>query len=244
MPSSQIPSVLVSRAVRVIRPRDLSDLYVNPSSELARLETQGAAQRFARGYYVLVPAGSVGSAGWRPTIEALALGVAVADYGVHGVALMGPSAARLHGGLPRALALGVVAIPKQRPSLITRWGQIAFHTRDVARLDIERVDTDLVAGYRTSTEQTILDLARWADAWDVSANMIAEAITSLAGRADWDLIRDLALRQGERAAYVRAAWVAYPIVGEAPMISVRGPIKSLGLRPSGPVVAGRFQIDE
>lgn len=244
MAAPQIPSVLVSRPVRVVRPRDLNELYVNPSAELARLEDQGAVQRFATGYYTLVPAESVGNSRWRPTIEALALGVAVADYGVDRVALMGPSAARLHGALPRALALGSVAIPKQRPPLATRWGQIGFHTRDVARLDLERVDTDLVAGYQTTVEQTILDLSRWAGTWEVSIDMISEAITALGGRADWSLTRDLAVKQGERAAYMRALWVASPVVPDAPMLRLRGPIKSRGLRPSGPVVTGRFQIED
>ena len=244
MPTPRIPSVLVSRPDRVVRPRDLKELYVNPSSELARLEDQGAVQRFARGYYALVPAQSVGSSGWRPTIEALALGVAVTDYGVDQVALMGPSAARLHGALPRAVALGSVAIPKQRPPLTTRWGRISFHTRDVARLDLEHVDTDLVAGYQTTVEQTILDLARWAHTWDISRDMISEAITALAGRADWSLTRDLAVKQGERAAYVRASWVAYPVVSNVPRLRARGPVESHGLRPSKPVAAGRFPIEQ
>ena len=244
MPTPQIPSVLVSRPVRVVRPRDLRELYVNPSSELARLADQGAVQRIARGYYTLVPAESVGDPLWRPTIEALALGVGVADYGVDRVALMGPSAARLHGAVPRAVALSSVAIPKQRPPLATRWGRIGFHTRDVARLDLEHVDTDLAAGYQTTVEQTILDLARWADVWDISRDMIAEAIEVLAGRADWLLIRDLALEQAERAAYVRAGWVAYPAVPDVPHLQVRGPVKSRGLRPSKPVPAGRFPIEQ
>jgi len=244
MPTPQIPRVLVSRSVRVVRPRDLRELYVNPSSELARLEDQGAVQRFARGYYALVPAESVGDSGWRPTMEALALGVAVADYGVDRVALMGPSAARLHGALPRAVALGSAAIPKQRPPLVTRWGSIGFHTRDVARLDLERVDTDLTAGYQTTVEQTILDLSRWGHTWDISRQMIAEAIVALAGRADWLLTRDLALKQGERAAYVRACWVAYPTVPDVPSLRVRGPVKSYGLHPPKPVDVGRFPIEE
>jgi len=244
MPTPQIPSMLVSRSVRVVRPRDLRELYVNPSSELARLEDQGAVQRFARGYYALVPAESVGDSRWRPTIEALTLGVAVADYGVDLVALMGPSAARLHGALPRAVALGSVAIPKQRPPLATRWGRIGFHTRDVVRLDLEHVDTDLAAGYQTTVEQTILDLARWADTWDVSSEMISEAIETLAGRADWSLTRELALEQGERAAYVRAGWVASATVSDVPHVRVRGPVKSYGLRPSKPVAVGRFPIEE
>lgn len=244
MPTPQIPSVLVSRPIRVVRPRDLKGLYVNPSSELARLEEQGAVRRVARGYYALVPAESMGQREWRPSIEALALGVAVADYGADRVALMGPSAARLHGALPRALALGSVAIPKQRPPLKTRWGRIGFHTRDVSRLDLERVDTDLAAGYQTTVEQTILDLARWADTWDVSIEMIVEAIAVLAGRANWSLTRDLALKQGERAAYVRASWVAYPVVPDVPSLRVRGLVKSHGLRPARPVPAGRFPIEQ
>ncbi len=244
MPTPQIPSVLVSRPIRVVRPRDLGDLYVNPSSELARLANQGAVRRIARGYYALVPAESVGDPGWRPTIEALALGVAVADYGADRVALMGPSAARLHGALPRAVALGSAAVPKQRPPLATRWGRIGFHTRDVARLDLEHVVTALASGYQTTVEQTILELARWADAWDVTTGMISEAIETLAGRADWSLIRELALEQGERAAYVRAGWVAYPAVPETPHLQVRGPVRSHGLGPSRPVPAGRFPIEQ
>jgi hypothetical protein len=150
----------------------------------------------------------------------------------------------MHGALPRAVALGSVAIPKQRPPLATRWGPIGFHTRDVIRLDLEHIDTDLAAGYQTTVEQTILDLARWADTWDVSREMIAEAIVALAGRADWSLTRDLALKQGERAAYVRASWVAHAAVPDVPHLRVRGPVKSHGLRPSQPVAAGRFPIEE
>lgn len=242
MPTPQIPSVLVSRPIRVVRPRDLKGLYVNPSSELARLEQQGAVRRVARGYYALVPAESIGQRAWRPSIEAVALGVAVADYGVDQVALMGVSAARLHGGIPRALALGTVAIPKQRPCLETRWGRIRFHTRNVGRLHLERARTDLVVGYQTTVEQTILDLARWADSWDVSAEMISEAITALAGKAEWSLVRDLAVQQRARAAYVRASWVAFPIVQDAPSLQVRGTVDSYGLRPSRPLAAGRFPI--
>jgi hypothetical protein len=114
----------------------------------------------------------------------------------------------------------------------------------VVRLDLEHVRTDLAAGYQTTVEQTILDLARWADTWDVSSEMISEAIEALAGRADWSLTRDLALEQGERAAYVRASWVAYPAVPEVPHLRVRGPVKSHGLRPSKPVGVGRFPIQE
>lgn len=234
MPSPQIPSALVARPERVVRPRDLGGLYANPRKELARLTGQGVAIPIARGYYVIVPPESIGQRNWRPAIEALSLGVGVADYGATHVALMGPSAARIHGAIPRAVAVGSVAVPKQRPPLDTRWGSIVFHRRVVGRLDLERVDTELVRGYQTTVEQTLLDLARWGDAWNVSADMIVEAVRTLAGRADWSLVRDLALEQGERLAYVRATRVAGPSAEGAPTIQFRGRVSPKGLLSSDP----------
>ena len=229
MATSQVPAALVSREVRVVRPRDLSEMYVNPTAELARLEETGAVVRFARGYYAIVPAEFIGGHVWRPTIEALSLGVAVADYGADQVALMGPSAARMHGVIPRAIGEGSVATPKQRPPLKTRFGRIRFHRRVVDRLDLERVDTELARGYQTTVEQTLLDLARWGDAWDVSADMIVEAIRALAGRAEWSLVRDLAVEQAERLAYVRATRVAGPMAEAAPPLQFRGQLSAKGI---------------
>lgn len=234
MRTPQVPAGLIARSVRVVRPRDLSETYVNPTTELVRLEEAGAVVRIAHGYYVVVPAEFIGEGSWRPTIEALALGVAVVDYGVDRVALMGPSAAKTLGAMPRAVAEAAVATPKQRPPLATRFGRIRFHKRAVERLDLERVDTELVRGYQTTVEQTLLDLALWGDAWDVSVDMIVEAIRALAGRADWSLVRDLALEQGERLAYARATKVAGAFAEEAPPIRFRGPVSPKGILPIEP----------
>jgi hypothetical protein len=232
MGEHNIPTVLASRELRVVRPRDLKHLYVNPSSELTRLVDQGIAQRISRGYFVLVPSQWLGYEDWRPKIEAVGLGIGIADYGVPNVALMGISAARLHGTVPRALAVASIAVPKQRPTIHSAWGHIVFHTRDVNELDLERVDTELASGYQTTAEQTILDLARWPSAWKTSLKMISESIETLAYRADWALVRDLALSQRQPSAYMRARWVAHAVVPDAPILHSREPVNPLGLRPS------------
>lgn len=236
----QIPNALISRTPRIFRPKDLASTYVNPTAEITRLVGQGVAVRVARGYYALVPSQWIAAGGWRPDLEAVALGVATADYGTRRVAVMGPSAARLLGALPRAVAIAAVLIPKQRPSLPTPWGRILFHRRDAGRLDLQRVDMDLASGYQTTIEQTILDLARWGDAWDISPALVVEAIVALAARADWDLLRDLAVKQGERAAYVRARRLSQAIAPDAPELRVRGNVGSLGLEPVSSPGSGGF----
>ncbi|MFH1329526.1 MAG: type IV toxin-antitoxin system AbiEi family antitoxin domain-containing protein [Actinomycetota bacterium] len=215
MSTAHLLSLLASRPSRVARPRDLQEAYANPAAELARLHDRGLVCRLAHGYYASVPPEWIGNAAWRPTIEAVALGIAVADYGGEAVALMGPSAARIHGALSRAIALGVVAVPKQRPRLVTRFGEIVFHKRRVESLDLERVDTPLAAGYLTTVEQTILDLTRWSG-WAMAPGTIDEAIRAMAGRADWQIVSTLADRQRRRAALGRARRLASRNLPEAP----------------------------
>ena len=80
----------------VIRPRDASGLYAQPRAEFLRLEQIGVLLKAVHGYYALVPEVSRGT-GWRPEIEALALGIGQADYGINGAVLMHLSAARVQG---------------------------------------------------------------------------------------------------------------------------------------------------
>ena len=152
-------SPLASLKRGVLRPRDAVDIYAQPHSEFKRWEQAGVLLKVAHGYYVHIPEASRG-ASWRPEIEALALGIGQADYGVNGVALMHLSAARLQGAIPRAIAVAVLAVPKQRPTLETSCGRIVFVKRDVARLKRIKVKTELATGWCTSNEQTAVDLAR------------------------------------------------------------------------------------
>lgn len=195
-----VPPALARRANQVLRPRDAQDVYAHPRPELARLVRTGAAVRLAPGYLALVPRTRLGDSTWRPELEAAALGITQADYGRDAVALMGLSAARYHGAIPRALAIAVIAVPKQRPTLNTAVGQVVFSRRDCARLDVERIETELTSGWVTTVEQTLLDLAARPGLGGLPATEVQQAIRQLAARADVTLVAELAAAQRRPAA--------------------------------------------
>ncbi len=203
-----LPPELARRANRVLRPRDAEGIYEHPRAEFARLTNLGVLRRLVTGYYALVPQERLGDHRWKPNVEATALGVAQADYGVADVALMGVSAARHHGAIPRALAVAVVAVPKQRPHVDSDLGRIVFVKRDVSQLDLERVDTQLTSGWVTTIEQTLLDLSARPTLGDLRRLDIEEAVKSLAVRADWTLLEQLAQDQHKPAALAEAIRMA------------------------------------
>jgi hypothetical protein len=96
----QVPVELLWRPLRVVRPQGGAGYYAHPRPEFARLARAGVLLRVATGYYAVVPDDQVGQGG-RPELEAVALGIAAADQEVDTVALMGLSAARVHGAIPR-----------------------------------------------------------------------------------------------------------------------------------------------
>src|SRR4249920_760576 len=93
-----LPDALAQAENRIVRPRDLAGVYRNARAEFARLVEGGLLVRLAHGYYAIVPEGERGRS-WKAPIEAVALGIAVADYGQDGAALMGITAARLLGAV-------------------------------------------------------------------------------------------------------------------------------------------------
>ncbi|UMP07653.1 type IV toxin-antitoxin system AbiEi family antitoxin [Amycolatopsis sp. EV170708-02-1] len=125
----------------------------------------------------------------------MALGVGQADYGVSSAALMGTSAAYIHGAVSRRLAVAVLAIPKQRPPMPTADARIVFVKRDVTKLDVERTETELGTGWATTIEQTALDLATRPTLGGIDEPNAYEAIRALMLRADWPLLEDLATTQ-------------------------------------------------
>ena len=203
-----LPPGLVRRGNKVVRPRDAGAVYAHPRPELARLADVGALVRLATGYFVLVPQERLGDLEWRPELEAATLGLAQADYGVDQVALMGISAARYHGAAPRAVGVAVVAVPKQRPRLASRFGAMVFVKRDVARLDVERVDTQVTSGWMTTVEQTLLDLAARPELGGLPESDIVATVRALSPRADWNLVRQLAKAQHKPAALAAATRMA------------------------------------
>ncbi|HCT75366.1 MAG TPA: hypothetical protein DGG94_02795 [Micromonosporaceae bacterium] len=195
-----LPPALAKRGDRVLRPADAANVYAHPRAELARLVQLRAARRIATGYYALTPQRRIGDLRWKPELDAAALGIARADYGVDAVALMGVSAARYHGAIPRALGVAVVAVPKQRPTLHTDLGRIIFVKRDVTRLDVERIETELGPGWVTTVEQTILDLAARPKLGGLAEQDVKAAIRAMATRTDWSLVERLASEQHKPSA--------------------------------------------
>lgn len=201
--AGRVPSVLLRRPLRVLRPRDAKGTYAHPRPEFARLARSGALHRLATGYYAVVPDDQLGQ-DWLPELEAAALGIAAADEGIDTVALMGLSAARIHGAIPRAIAIAVVAATRHRPALhlADRDATVLFIRRAVPTLDVQRYSCELGHGWVTTIEQTVLDLAARPDLGDLPSEA-KNAIDALLPRADHDLLADLAAAQRRKATLKR-----------------------------------------
>jgi predicted transcriptional regulator of viral defense system len=205
-----LPVALRRRAADVLRPRDAKGVYAHPGPEFARMTESGVLTKLATGYYAITPLTRAGDRRWRPAADAVALGIARVDYGNQHVALMGITAARHHGAVPRALAVAVVAAPKQRPPLETAAGRVIFVMRDVARLDVERIDTELGTGWVTTVEQTLLDIAARPALGGLGPTDVDEALRLLIRSADVDLLERLAREQRRMAVLKRLELHAAP----------------------------------
>lgn len=202
--STPLPTALARAPLRTIRPRDAGMAYAHPRAQLARLTERGLLHRVADGYYIVIPHESIGRH-WLPDLEAAAAGIASAIYGIHDAVLMGVSAARLYGAIPRALAAAVVAVPKQhRPIALTdRPASVNFVKRDTSRLDAERIETSLGSALATTPEQTTLDLAHRPLLGDAEVDVPA-AIAALYKRSDPKRLEQIASDQRLTAALRRA----------------------------------------
>lgn len=199
-----VPESLWRRPVRVLRPRDAGGAYRDPSKEFARLVRRGLLLRLSPGYFALVPPDRVGSEPpWSPPLQDAGWAIAAADYGIDAVALCGPSAARHHGLIPRALAVAHVATPKQRPSLHIDDGEVRYARRDVAALDVERIRTQLGEGWVTTLEQTALDLLARPDGWKLPPRDLEQAVVATRSRLDVQLVTELAALQHRPSALAR-----------------------------------------
>ncbi|WP_405498689.1 type IV toxin-antitoxin system AbiEi family antitoxin [Nocardia sp. NBC_00511] len=205
-----LPTELWRAPLRTVRPQDLAGIYAQPRPEVARLVDQGVLHRVAHGYYIIVPPDHVGRT-WLPGLEAAAAGIASSIYGPDQVIVMGVSAARVLGAVPRALATAVVAVPSQhRPITLTdRSAQVRFVRRDTDTLDAERVETPLGPALVTTPEQTVLDLARRPGLGNAEAE-VRSAIATLYRRSDSSRLAQLAADQGSAAALRRVeGWVGH-----------------------------------
>lgn len=201
--AARVPSELLRRPLRVLRPRDAAVSYTHPRPEIARLTRAGALHRLATSYYAVVPDDQVGYT-WLPELEASALGIAAADEGVDSVALMGLSAARVYGAIPRAIGVAIVAATRHRPTLhlADRDATVLFTRRNVPALDVQRYTCELGQGWVTTVEQTVLDLAARPDLGDLP-DEAHNAVAALLPRADRTLLTELATAQRRKATLQR-----------------------------------------
>ncbi len=190
--------------LRTLTAQHVTAIYQHPHQQLAKLAARGLLHRAAYGYYIVVPQDRVDQP-WQPELEAAAAGIATAMFGPERAILMGVSAARVLGAIPRALAVAVVAVPKQRAALqlTDRDATIRFVTRDIDRLDAELIRTELGPTLATTPEQTVLDLAHRPGLGDAD-NEIPTAIRTLYRLCDTDRLTELATEQRLRAALNRA----------------------------------------
>lgn len=202
--STPIPPGLAQTPMKTIRPRDAGDIYAHPRAEFARLTERGLLHRVADGYYVVIPQDMIGRR-WMPGLEAAAAGIASAIYGADDVVVMGPSAARLHGAIPRALATATIAVPRQHREieLSDRPAVVRFVKRQTDLLDAERIETALGPALVTTPEQTVLDLAHRPELGMVDVD-IRSAVIALLARSDRQRISTLASDQRRVASLRRA----------------------------------------
>jgi len=199
MATTAVPRELAATPLRTLRPQDAEGVYAQPRGEMRRLERRGVLHRLAHGYYVVVPQDQTGTS-WMPTLEVAAAGIAAADFGPANAILMGVSAARLHGAIPRAIGTAVVAVPAQRAAitLADRAATVRFVKRDTARLDAEQMSTELGPTLVTTPAQTVLDLARRPNLGD-AGDQVRDAVRILLALSDLDQLEELAGAQRARA---------------------------------------------
>lgn len=232
----------------VLRPQDAT-WWQTPKKQLHRLAAAGVVITPARGLYVVVPPARIGDAAWRPTLEGFALALGQRLAGIERVTLMGVSAARIHGALPRAVRTAVVAGTDRVRAQHTIWGDIVFVRREIAALDVERTDTDITAGFVTTVEQTLLDVADRTELGGLDGATVSDILIALAPRADWDHVAALADQQRRRGAFARARWVVDAVVAPhtpaPPMPRHRDRYADpRGLQPARPTAAGPFGVRE
>ncbi|WP_019969917.1 type IV toxin-antitoxin system AbiEi family antitoxin [Mycobacterium sp. 141] len=202
--STAVPASLAAHALGTFRTAQAKHTYAHPAAEVARLHERGLLHRLTDGYYVVVPQDMVGRS-WMPGLETAAAGIASAIYGPDDIVVMGVSAARLHGAIPRALATATVAVPEQhrRITLSDRPAAVQFVKRNTKGLDAERYDTELGPTLVTTPEQTLLDLAHRPKLGDAEID-IPSAVAVLYERSDKDHLQALATEQKRTASLERA----------------------------------------
>ncbi|MGN8245941.1 type IV toxin-antitoxin system AbiEi family antitoxin [Cellulomonas soli] len=181
-----------------MRPADLEQAYVNPRAVLRGRAAKGDVHRLAYGTYVAVPDDAYDRARWRPALEAAAAAVATTIFGDRRAVLMGMTAARILGVVPRARGHATVAAPRRHRdvTLTDRCDAVVrFVHRDIDAIDTQQAATELGVTLVTTPEQTLVDLARDRT---VNEDERDAAMRALGRTADWDRVERLVQHQRGR----------------------------------------------
>jgi len=199
-----VPAALAQAPLRTVRTRDVT-IYAHPRPQMARLEGHGLLHRLSNGFFTVIPQDRVAMR-WMPTLEGAAAAVGAAEFGVGQYTLMGLTAARALRVAPRALALAFIAAPRRRQDLelTDRQATIRFLVRDLTKMRVEMVQTDLGPCLATTPEQTVLDVAHLRRTGGLEAEAL-DAIRALLPRCDDAALETIAREQrlGRALAYVR-----------------------------------------
>lgn len=202
-----LPQALRHAPFGVIRPRDLDAVYVNPRAEVARLVGAGILAPLGAGHYAIVPREHVASE-WKPTLETAALGIGIAKAGAGSAVLVGISAARVLGAVPRAIGVAVVGVPVQaRPITLVDDGRVIFTVVDAHAIAAQRNRFELGHGLVATAEQTALDLAHRPDLGGMP-DVADEAIRALVPRCDPGQLAHIAQTQRRGRALGRLRRIA------------------------------------
>lgn len=196
------PALITHAPLRTVRPKDLAEVYTNPRAVIAHHLGTGALVRLAPGYVMAIPDDKTPT--WHPTLETAGAAIATAIYGANDTVLMGLTAARIHGALPRAIGDVVVAVPRQhRPIRLEAGGTLHFVQRDTDALDARLETVEVGRALVTTVEQTALDLARRPELGG-HPDEATVALNNLLPRLDHDrLVRIAAQQYGMGAALER-----------------------------------------
>jgi predicted transcriptional regulator of viral defense system len=201
-----LPAAIARRSPRVLTTRDAQAVYRAPRPQLKRLTDAGLLLRLVPGVYAVPPPGRE-AGDWTPDLEVLAGGLGAALFGGGAAVLVGLSAARLHGAVPRALGEAFVAVPRQhRPVVVAGRRTVRFLLRPTDLLDAEAVPTEIGPLLVGTVEQTVLDLGR-ARLRDREFLAEREAVLALAPRVDWEVAHEVATAQRRTAALRRVQQV-------------------------------------
>lgn len=170
--------------MRTLRAVDVRDLVTNSARTLSRLVQRGALTKLVHGIYTVPPDGADGRH-WRPPLEAGALALATARFGVRAVVLVGDGAARHWHAIPRAIGTTTIAVGERgvKPVNLATGGRVRFVFRRVESLPASLERTILGTALVATLPQTLLDLlVDRASRETLGESQHAEALANLASR--------------------------------------------------------------